>query len=136
MIFTVFFTDKGSPKTGLTPLITVRKVDGTVSVNAQAMTETGSGFYYYDWAGYDEDQDYVIVADGTATLTGNDRYAYSSNETAGVGNILKISKNKWQIINNQLILYDDDGSTVLYTFNLVDSAGNASMQNIFKRTPV
>ena len=136
MLFTAFFTDKGTPKTGLTPLISIVKADGTVSVNAQAMTEISLGFYKYDWAGYDEDQDYVISADGTATLTGNDRYAYATNETGGVGNILKISKNKWQIINNQLILYDDDGSTALYTFSLVDSGGNASMQNIFKRTPV
>ncbi|MBA7515513.1 hypothetical protein ES705_07555 [subsurface metagenome] len=39
MILIAFFTDCGSPKTGLSPTIDVWEDDGTHTVNAQAMTE-------------------------------------------------------------------------------------------------
>lgn len=80
-----FFTDKGVPKTGLTPLISGRKKDDTQVINAQAMTElTQPGCYYYDFAAYDEAEDYIFVADGTASLIGSDRYKSVSNDIGQV----------------------------------------------------
>lgn len=37
---------------------------------------------------------------------------------ADITNILKIEKNKWEVASDQLIIYDDDGTTPLYTFDL------------------
>ncbi|KKL94994.1 hypothetical protein LCGC14_1859060 [marine sediment metagenome] len=130
-----FFSNKGTPSTGLSPTIDVWKLDGTQSVTAQAMTEIAGGFYYYDFTTYDEDEDYVIRADGTSTLTGADRYVYSTNETAGVGNILKIEKNRWEIKSNQMIFYDDDGTTALYTFDLKTKSDVPTERDVFKRNP-
>ena len=49
--------------------------------------------------------------------------------------VKKVLVNKWKLLSNQLIIYDDDGATPLYTFNLVDSGGNPAMENVYQRTP-
>jgi len=105
-----FFTEIGISKTGLSPIIDVWTLDGTQVVTAQAMSEVAGGFYSYDFTTYNEDEDYCIRADGTDTLSGADRYVYSSNETANVGKILQIEKGKWSIKGNQMIFYDTDGT--------------------------
>ena len=130
-----FFTQSGTPKTGLSPTISIWKTDGTNVVNASAMTEVAGGFYVYDFSTYDENIDYCIRADGTNTLSGSDRYLYSTNETAGVGNILKVEKNKWEIAGNQMIFYDDDGTTALYKFNLKNKSGTPTEIDVYKREP-
>lgn len=84
MLLTAFFSDKGVPKTGLSPAIDVWEDDGTLVVNAQAMIEIAGGWYKYSFAGYDESKDYVIRADGGAGLTDNDRYCFASNEVGQV----------------------------------------------------
>ena len=131
-----FFTDAGDPKEGLSPTIRVLTLDGSIIINDEAMTETGSGFYYYDFTTYDEDEDYCIRADGTSDLSGADRYVFSSNETAGVGKILQIEKGKWAIKGNQMIFYDTDGTTALYTFNLTTKNGTPTEKDVFTRAEV
>lgn len=128
-----FFTNKGVPATGLSPTMDVWKLDGTQVVTAQAMTEIAGGFYSYDFTTYDEDINYVIRADGTATLSGSDRYVYASNETAGIGKILKIEKGNWEINGSQMIFYDDDGVTELYKFDLKDRRGLPTERDVYKR---
>ena len=131
-----FFTDAGTPKTGLSPTIDVWTLDGTQKVTAQAMTETAGGFYYYDFTTYDEDENYCIRADGTATLSESDRYVYQTNETAGVGKLLQIEKGNWSIKGNQMIFYDTDGTTALYTFNLTTKGGSPTEKDVFNRKVV
>jgi len=130
-----FFTDNGAPKTGLSPTIDVWTLDGTQVVTSQAQTEIAGGFYSYDFTTYDDDEDYCIRADGTSALQGDERYLFSTNETAGVGRILKIEKNKWEIKDNQMIFYDDDGTTELHKFDLKTKAGAPTEENVFSRTP-
>jgi len=48
----------------------------------------------------------------------------------------KLQMNRWKIYNNQLIIYDDDGVTVLHRFNLKDAVGNPAEQNVYERVPV
>lgn len=136
MIIITFFTDLGVPKTGLSPTIDIWTVDGTQVITAQAMTEIAGGFYQFDFIAYDENEDYAIRADGTATLSGSDRYTFSTNETAGVGKILKIEKNNWEIKGNQMIFYDDDGTTAIYTFNLRTKSDAPTERDVFKRIGV
>jgi len=45
----------------------------------------------------------------------------------------KILSNNWEIKNNQLIIYDDDGVTPLLVFNLYDKLGYPTELNVFKR---
>jgi tetrahydromethanopterin S-methyltransferase subunit F len=61
--------------------------------------------------------------------------ASPANE-ATVLNVRKILKNRWKLLANQLIIYDDDAVTPLYTFNLKDSTGNPAMENVYERAPV
>lgn len=79
---TTFFTDAGTPKTGLSATIRIRDGSGTLVVTDAAMTEIGDGFYGYDFTTYDIEEEYSIRCDGSATLTNNsDRYTYAGNES-------------------------------------------------------
>lgn len=135
MKITAYFADKGTPKTGLTPSLDVYKTDGTKAIDGESMIEIAGGFYYYDFSDYDETEDYFIQADGGATLRDSDRYVISTNETAPIGNLLKVQKNKWKLENNQMIIYDDDGTTELYKFDLKNNRGSPSMKDVYERTP-
>lgn len=136
MNIVAYFTDAGSPATGLTPTISVWDLSGSVIVNAQNMVEVAGGFYSYNFSTYDEDEDYVIRADGGGSLSNSDRYVYSTNETANVGKILKIEKGKWEITGNQMIFYDDDGTTPIYTYNLQTKSGSPTERDVYRRVPI
>ena len=51
-----FFTNQGTPETGLTPKIDIWKLDGTQVITNQDMTEIAGGFYSYDFSSYDENE--------------------------------------------------------------------------------
>jgi hypothetical protein len=53
-----------------------------------------------------------------------------------IASILKIETGKWKILSNQFIIYDTNGTTPLYTFNLKDSSGNPTETNVYERDPV
>ena len=52
-------------------------------INAQAMTEVGSGWYKYSYAGYDPTLDYVFVCDGGSGLSGSERFSIGSTGVQG-----------------------------------------------------
>ena len=131
-----YFNNAGVPETGLTPTINAYTLDGTVVVNGENMVEIAGGFYYYDFTDYDEDEDYCFRADGGAGLPNANRYVISTNETAGIGNLIKVEKNRWKLEDNKLKIYDDDETTVLYQFNLKNQLGNPSMKDVFERVPI
>lgn len=82
MQLVAFFTETGTPKTGLSPTVSVWKVsDNSQVVNAAAMSAIGSGWYKYDFTTYDPNVEYVITFDGTSTLVGNDRYKHATNDS-------------------------------------------------------
>jgi hypothetical protein len=47
----------------------------------------------------------------------------------------KILRGRWKIQGTQLLMYDDDGITILRTFDLRDSQGQPSATNVFERMP-
>ncbi len=49
--------------------------------------------------------------------------------------LLKIETNRWKIVSNQFIIYDDDKVTPLYTFDLKDNLGQATEDSPKERTP-
>jgi len=57
-------------------------------------------------------------------------------ETKGlVSQVYKIETGRWRIVTNQLILYDEDGVTPLFVFNLKDKQGQPTDENVFERKP-
>ena len=48
----------------------------------------------------------------------------------------KIETNRWKITSNQFIVYDDDGITPIYTFNLKDKQGRPTESQPYERVPV
>ncbi len=80
MNITAYFSQLGTPETGLSPTINIRDIsDGSLVVSAMAMTEVGDGFYWYNFLGYNPAKDYSIRCDGgTAILRDFERYAIAS----------------------------------------------------------
>jgi hypothetical protein len=140
------FTEDGVGKTGLVPLITILDVsDNSTVVSGQAMTELSLGFYKYSFDEYDYTKDYVFMCDGTSFLNSYERYNYSSSEAvtdlddiaSDITNILKINKNRWKRDGTQFTIYDDNGTSVLYAFDLKKANGTSAGENdpVFERTP-
>lgn len=76
---------------------------------------------------------YNIVNSGTY---GNSaiKTAVDTASTAAVA-ARKVATNKWVVASNQLIIYDDNGSSALYTFNLYDANGTPTSTDIVRRVP-
>ena len=144
MILFAFFTNAGAPALGLTPTIDVWDSGLNHPVNAQAMTEIAGGWYQYNFAAYNDTVDYVIRADGGAGLSNFERYVFASNEcdsaVSQLDSALEFLKHieggRWKIINNQMLFYDEAGVVVVATFNLFDSDGNPTMENVAERVRV
>lgn len=82
MYIVSFFTKDSLPIEGLTPTIKIISVPGGVLlVNNDVMTELQSGFYYYDFVGYEYNKDYAIVCDGgIGDLPVGERFVFAGNE--------------------------------------------------------
>ena len=79
MLVSAYFSESGTPKTGLSPLVEIREVESdTIIVAAGAMVATVSdGFYDFDFTaalGYYADKNYTYICD-SVTLTGRERYS-------------------------------------------------------------
>ena len=82
MIILTSFTDSGSPKTGLTPIIRIRNAsNGALIITDEEMVEIGDGSYTYNFISYDKDISYSIRCDGRGTLSLSDRYTFAGNES-------------------------------------------------------
>lgn len=64
---------------------------------------------------------------GSAVTAGSMGQALSSS--------WQIQTGKWEMVSNQLKLYDKDGITILQTFNLFDLANAPSLTGVVKRVP-
>ena len=134
-VFSQVLNADGSPANTATVTITVFKSDGTKLVNAQSMVYiTGSnGLYQYSFTAPAD------VARMIADVTSASPVAYGVEAICvaewadQVDKIKKIESGRWKILSNQLLVYDEDDTTVLYTFDLLDSSGNASSTEIYER---
>ena len=77
--------DNSVPATGLTPILSAHTLDGTLVVSGETMTEVANGFYFYDFVGYSNAEDYVFMA-YAPSLSLTDRYVVASNETDSLSN--------------------------------------------------
>lgn len=81
MLLFAFFTNRGTPATGLTPIIDIWETDGTQVVTAQAMVVVSGGWYSYNFTTYDDAKNYATRADGGSGLPSLDRYKAATNES-------------------------------------------------------
>jgi hypothetical protein len=142
-VFAAFDGTTGDPLTGLTPAFTYYADDQNNAQSQPAITEIGGGLYMFTPAFSDAARGIVYVVDlGTSS---NPRYywRYVRNEdydTDKLKTLLQIEAGKWQIhttgpYENQLVFYDEDGTTVLYAFDLKDAAGGPTTSSPFRREP-
>jgi hypothetical protein len=97
MYILTYFTENGSPKTGLSATIRIRDLsDNSLVITDVSMSEVGDGFYKYDFSTYDNTVDYSIRCDGGAVLTDDERYTYASSEFAGETNQILTDTNELQ----------------------------------------
>lgn len=142
-----FSTENGDPALGLAPVINIRTVfDGSLVVSGSLMTSKGDGFYSYNFTAYDSTKDYSMLCDAV-TLSGSERYVYASSgeyntslndiqSTVDDVNIRttlinKIQTNKLELVDGDSgnwILYDDDGTSPLLTFDVTDKDGSLIVQ--------
>lgn len=139
----VFAFDRttGNPKTGDGANITANlRFDGGTAnaVDDTNPTELEDGFYIFDITAAESNGDLIVICpasstsniqvigvpatERTTTLTstriGNLDELAAANLPTDVAKLLQVLTGKWEITNNQLIMYDSDGTTALYTFNL------------------
>lgn len=145
---------------GLASLMAVRICKAgltSFSVITPVITDLGNGVYNIALTGTDASTLGYAPLNITApnALENNDVILYVIPATLGdvkadTGTILtasaatltladqlrKAAYGRWKIENDQLTIYDDDGTTPLEVFDLKDADGNPSMVSIFERTPV
>lgn len=152
IVFPILDAD-GDPVTGAAGLDSEYSLDGANfgdCTNEAQEIEVASGIYYLDLVLGETNGDVVAIQVKTTTEGAKTTVLvfYTSAQTldeidVNIDSILadtdvleKIGTNRWKILSNQLIIYDDDGVTPLYTFDLKDSSGNPAMENVYERVPV
>jgi hypothetical protein len=138
MIIIAFFTDQGTPKTGLSPTIDIIDIEAdTIIVNNGSMTAltTMPHAYIYDFTAYNELKKYAITIDGGVSLNDLDRYQYATNFDGDIEIIRKKMTNTSILNGNTNIFtdYDDDQITALRTFTFKDVNGNPTNRNVFTK---
>jgi hypothetical protein len=138
MKFTVWFSEAGLPKTGLTPIISILQVSdqSDVTPSDNEFIEIGLGFYFFDFSESDNTEDYVALAD-SVTLTGPEKYAPCITEVQGEISFIKDMRGgRWRVVGDQMIYYKEDNLTEVARFDLFDVDGNPAMTAIYDRTRV
>lgn len=101
----------------------VEEVDGTHLTN---------GIYVFNFA--DKETKYGLVVVKCLNYEGENYCMITRSDSYPEALIVrKINTNNWEIKDNQLLIYDDDGMTPLLVFNLYDKLGNPAEVNVFKR---
>jgi len=132
------FDNNGVPAIGLSPLIRIRDIETGNVVVSGTMSEIGDGFYKYEFFGYDISKEYAILCD-SVSLTGDNRYKFLATEEYGdvietvalindnidLRTLLlrKILTNRLELVDgstNNWILYDDNDTDVLTTWDVTD----------------
>lgn len=85
------FKSSGVPAVGLTPTITIRKLDWTIVVSADNMIEIANGRYKYDFEDYNKRETYLIDTEWWVSLSDSERYQNTTNILDAYPN-----KNDWK----------------------------------------
>lgn len=148
------FKEHSVGKTGLTVTIDVWKNDVLI-VDNQACVEIGRGYYKYVLTVGNVDVEgeyYFTMKTSDVSVDSNEIEGVWVIGRAGIENldatissrgsqtvldiVRKFQTNKIEIHNNQVRVYDDNGSTILYTFNLYNASGDPAEKAVYLREPV
>ncbi len=142
-LFFLTSASTGAPLPGVVPVFTSYTDETGASITPPAITEVGGGVYKFTPV-FPTDKIVVFVIDGTSATAGRYQYGYLRPEDFYEDYILDLyqhSFGKWIIQTtgpdaNRLVLYKEDGTTVLKKFDLFDSSGAPTAVNPFSRDPV
>ena len=136
----------------------VAKDAGAFGASTNSVAEKGDGFYQLTLTAAEMNADVVAVKLTSAGCTQQNLVFYpASGSLTGIEDIKgtgfvkdtdslvqirefveavkKIESNRWKIVGNQLVIYDDDGVTPLLTFDLKNKAGNPTDTSPYERVP-
>ena len=133
----------GEPKTDLvTANVRVYHITGGSEVEdlaSTALSQVGStNIYRYIWTNSLASGTYFAEysledADGRTSVFVEDLPVLSVATKADWEYIKKIETGRWKISNNQMVFYDEDGTTPLLTFNLYDAVGSPTTDSVYER---
>lgn len=137
----------GTPKTNLTTydvrvyqVVSGSEVDVLVSTS---MAQVGtSNLYRYVWepASLDIGEYFVeyhfVDAFSNNSWVTDDLAVLNVPTYDDIETLRKVETGTWEIVNDQMIFYDDDGTTPLFTFNLLNASGDPDSENVYKRERV
>jgi hypothetical protein len=80
--------------------------------------------------------EYTLTDDDSATFVGVEDIDIRDIATdTDLTKVLQVEQGRWKIVSNQMIFYDDDDVTPLFTFDLKNQAGLPTSTDVFERTP-
>lgn len=129
----------------ITPLPTITEVKGGLYVFAPTFRANRALLYVIDAGSNSYSRYYTEVlrpesfdVDQIATAASQATNAASSADLAAVASemVRKFQTNRWKVVSNQLVIFDDNGTTPYKSFNLLDQSSAPTMTNIFERFPV
>lgn len=142
VVFWLYNATTGAPAAGETPVFTVYKDDQGNDMAQPSITAIGGGAYKFTPV-FDSGEGIAFSISSGSTALPLYQSGYLRPEDYFIDDIAilkQIETGKWQIHTtgpneNQLVLYDEDGVTALYTFDLADEDGNPVSTGPFRRTP-
>jgi len=115
------FTEDSLPKTGLSPTISIYRLDtNALTVEDAAMVEIGSGQYSYSFTAWDSAVDYSVIC--TSSLSGSEKYAYTSISAAREIESSLTTDDMLRIILAKEVGVASGGGSTLIEFKSVDLA--------------
>jgi len=133
-----FVASFGSTRTGKT--VQYRILDSALSVlenyTATGIVELGDGEYGLTRSFSSTFNGYIQFKNVTDDIVIADAVTVVENFLDRIKKIFTVETGKWKIVSNQMIFYDTDGTTPLYTFNLKDGSGSPTSENPVEREPV
>jgi hypothetical protein len=145
-VFAVYNSSTGAPLSGQSPLMSFATYKDDLGANVlpvPTISEIGStGIYKFTPtlpASAARGLVYQINMGAGAIPAYVARYVRAEDWYSDeIRNVRKVLTNRYRIDTalNQLIIYDDDATTPLYTFDLQDGTGAPSITNILRRNPV
>lgn len=143
IVFFLYHPLTGAPLTGATPTFSTYKDTNGVDLAQPAISEIGGGAYQFTIS-FPTNLAVVFVVYSGGSAVPDYQDGYVRPEDWYIDYLLDMKDEvigKWEIMTsgpdaNRLVLYREDGTTVLKKFDLQTSAGAPTTVNPFKRIPV
>lgn len=148
VVFGVFNSSTGAPVTGAggTFSFELYADDQGTPISPPAISEIGNGLYKFTptFSASGSRGLVYVLSTGGGSNTPRRYYEYIRPETFDedkVKAILQAATGRWKIHTtgpnvNQLVMYDNDGTTILFKFNMLNVSGSPTTVNPYEAQPV